>query len=415
MGARQVGKTYIVDDYFSHAFEKYIKIDLLKDPRIINMYLEKKNSDDIFETIQLEYGINFNDTVVFFDEIQKCHKLIEDLKYLCINYPKARIICAGSLLGVSYRETNISMPVRYVIEEYMYPLDFEEFLVVTGNERYIPVIRKCYDNNEPMNDTLHKSLLDIFYRFLFLGGMPEVVQNYLDNNQSLVGVDDKIIKNIINIYKEDMSKYITSIKERMRIERIYDKIIPQLSKENPKFMFAKIDDTDNRKRDYISALDWLTKSNIIYTCNQITKPVYPIKFFKNVDAYKIFLNDTGIMANLAEISASNIIMDGDYQAKGILAENYVATELVKHGFSLLYYSQKGMNSQSIEIDFIIQIEDKVIPIEVKAANDKQMKSLKYYIEKFNPLYSIKLSSSNFGFQNRIKTVPLYATFCIEKK
>jgi len=414
-GARQVGKTYIINEYLSK-YKNYLKIDLINDDRLIDIYKLKLSNDKKFERIELEYNISLNNVTLFIDEVQKCLGIIEDLKYLYLKYPNLRIVVAGSLLGVSYRENEeLSMPVGYVDIEYMYPLNFREFLTVTNNERYIPIIEKSYNENKPLDDLMHRNLLDLYYKFLFLGGMPEVIKNYLDNNQNIVDMDKKIVESIINIYKDDMTKYIKNNQKRMRIERIYDDILPQLSKENPKFTFAKIDSSDNRKRDYISALDWLLRSKIIEQCTQVTKCEYPLNFFKDNNSYKLFLNDTGLMCNIGNVSPNNIVMDGDYQAKEIIAENYVANELKKNNFDLLYYSKKSINNQSMEIDFLVQIDDKVIPIEVKANSDSQSKSLKSYIKEFNPPFAIRMSTKNFGLENNIKSVPLYAAFCIRNE
>ena len=315
------------------------------------------------------------------------------------------------MLGVKLKRLSASFPVGKVYEEKMYPMDFEEYLWAIGKERYIKYIEKSFiDNSECI---YHTELMEEFNRFLFLGGMPKIIQDYIDNSQKLSEVNKSLIANIINSYVLDMKKY-TDDKENIRIERIYNDIPSQLAKENQKFVFAKLDKHDNRKRNYITSIDWLISSLLVLPCYNITNPKYPLKVYFDYDSYKLFLNDTGILCNLAGISSVDVLMNNNLDYKGVLVENYVATELLKMGFDLGYWSRKDKTSGSSEVDFIIQNNSNIIPIEVKAGTDMKSKSLEVYNERYNPDLIIKISAKNFSKYDNLKTIPLYATFCLKK-
>lgn len=210
-----------------------------------------------------------------------------------------------------------------------------------------------------------------------------------------------------------MKKYTKDDKENIRIERIYNDIPKQLAKSNQKFTFAKIDIQDNRKRDYITALDWLISSLLVLPCYNVTIPEYPLKIYYDYDSFKIYLNDTGILCNLASITSVDVLMNNDLKYKGILVENYVATELMKMGYDLSYWSRKDNSSAVSEVDFIIQKDSRIIPIEVKAGTDMKSKSLETYNKKYSPKLMVKISAKNFGLKGNLKTIPLYATFCLK--
>lgn len=415
-GARQVGKTYLINEFCKNCGKEYYKFDLLEHQEIKDIFENSMNIKEAIKIFALTNNIDLksDNIIIFFDEIQVSEKLIEALKYFHINYPNIDIIAAGSLLGVSLKKLKASFPLGYVHEQEMFPLNFQEFLNVTNNARFIPIIETAYKKNEPLDEAVHKLLLNLYNKFLLIGGMPKVVQNFLDNNQDYSSLDFNIQNDIIAEYNRDIAKYNHEDKEKLRITRIYNAIIPELAKENPKFTYAKLDKKDNRKNDYITALDWLTSSNVILKCNQVTNPTLPLVAYENEDSYKLFMNDIGLMSYKSNINRGIIISDGDYPFKGRLAENYVACELASNNIKLLYYTKKNMNNNGMEIDFLIQNEDGVIPIEVKAGQNTFSKSLNFYLKEFNPKYAIRISGKNFGFENNIKSVPLYAVFCIKE-
>ena len=415
VGARQVGKTYIITKFCKDYFKNVISINLMKDKDLINIFKEDysfENKVALFETV-LGQKISGEDTVLFVDEVQESEDFIESLKFFNESDETYNIICAGSLLGVTLGRFTKSFPVGKVIKKEMFPLNFEEFLMATNNERYIPLIKKSYETNEKLPYIIHETLLHLFHIYLFLGGMPEVIQDYINNNGDLVKTNKDIIEKIVNSYINDMGKYVSTSKESLRIKAIYSDIPSQLAKENQKFIFANLETKDSRKRDYITAIDWLINSKLVLKCNMLTTPLFPINGYVDKDSYKLYLNDPGIMNYFLNVPSSAFLLDMDYSYKGVVTENYVASELSKNNNKLFYWSRKGKNKGNAEIDFILQQDIDVIPIEVKSSNNVQAKSLNVYVETFKPKYAIRISSKNFGFENNIKSIPLYAVFCIK--
>ena len=415
VGARQVGKTYIITKFCKDYFKNVISINLMKDKDLINIFKEDysfENKVALFETV-LGQKISGEDTVLFVDEVQESEDFIESLKFFNESDETYNIICAGSLLGVTLSRFTKSFPVGKVIKKEMFPLNFEEFLIATNNERYIPLIKKSYETNEKLPYIIHETLLNLFHIYLFLGGMPEVIQDYINNNGDLVKTNKDIIEKIVNSYIDDMGKYVSTSKESLRIKAIYSDIPSQLAKENQKFIFANLETKDSRKRDYITAIDWLINSKLVLKCNMLTTPLFPINGYVDKDSYKLYLNDPGIMNYFLKVPSSAFLLDMDYSYKGVVTENYVASELSKNNNKLFYWSRKGKNKGNAEIDFILQQDIDVIPIEVKSSNNVQAKSLNVYVETFKPKYAIRISSKNFGFENNIKSIPLYAVFCIK--
>lgn len=412
IGARQTGKTYIIEKFCNEKYKKFVKINLFEDKRLIDIYNEISEFDKRVEFINKTYNIDFNDkeSVLFVDEVQESEEFIESLKLFCES-GYTNIICAGSLLGVKVKRFSKSFPVGKIHQEILYPMNFEEFLIATNNEKYIDSIKDSFVNNKEC--IFHKDLIDLLHRYLYLGGMPELVQNYIDNNQDLSKVDENILKDIASSYIKDMTKYTKEPIETIRIQNIYKNIAPQLLKENPKFMYAKFD-KKNRKSDYITALDWLVSSRLILSCNLIKNPEYPIKLYEDNQNYKLFLSDVGLLRNMMGINVFDIFFQNDYKYKGILAENYVAIEFANCFEDIYYWSKRGNeNNNQAEVDFVIQIGTDIIPVEVKAGDNIKSKSLDVYNQEYNPKIRIRISSKNFGREGNLISIPLYATFLVK--
>ena len=416
VGARQVGKTYTITKFCEDHFKNVIAINLMKDKKLINIFSNNDYSFEekvyILETVLFQ-KISGEDTVLFVDEVQESEDFIEALKFFNESDETYNIICAGSLLGVTLSRFTKSFPVGKVIKKEMYPLNFEEFLMANNNEKFIPIIKECYNLNKEMPKIIHDKLLFLYYNYLYLGGMPEVIQNYIDNCCDLVKIDNNIIKNIVNSYIDDMGKYVKNVNESLRIKTIYHDIPGQLAKENQKFIFSKLDDKGSRKRDYITAIDWLINSKLVLKCNCLTIPNFPLAGYMSNDTYKLYLNDSGIMSYCLKIPPLAFIQSADYTYKGVVTENYVANELAKNNVILYYWTRKGKNKGNAEVDFILQQGIDVIPVEVKASDNVRSRSLNLFMENFNSKYGIRISAKNFGFENNIKSVPLYAVFCIK--
>ena len=410
IGARQIGKTYIIKEFCQKEFEKNIYINLLDNPQIVDLFEQSIPTEEKFTKMQwiLNTEIDLEKTIIFFDEIQLSEKLISNLKYFCESEKPFKIICAGSLLGVKINRFHSSFPVGKVKMEYMYPMDFEEFLMATSSQGLIDEIYKCYNSSIPMTSALHEKLMGLYRMYLCVGGMPQAVQNIVNVNQNIFDFDKGIIRNIIESYLNDMNQYIFNNTEKSKIEAIYKSIPSQLGNVSNKFQYSKIN-SNARSRDYESAMQWLISSTMIYKCNLLKSIQIPPKAYADEEYFKLYLSDVGLLTSLLEIQYNDILLDNSFLYKGNIAENYVATQLVRNGLSLYYWK----SNSDAEIDFILYNEDGLIPIEVKASDNITSKSLNSYMKQYNPKYAIRISSKNFGFENNIKSVPLYATFLIK--
>lgn len=410
VGARQIGKTYIINEFCNKEFEEYIYINLLEENEIVKIFEEKINTQEKFNRLKiyLDKDINLEKTIIFFDEVQVCEEIISSLKFFNESSEPYKIICAGSLLGVKLKRMKTSFPVGKVKMINMYPLDFEEFLLANGSKALRDEIEKCYNNNIPMDSVLHNKALNLYRLYLCIGGMPEAVKNFLDNGKDILKFDKSIIEDIYISCLNDMNKYVTNKFEATKIESIYKSIPSQLGNQSNKFQYGKIS-SNARKRDYETALEWLLSSTMIHKCTILNKIEIPPLGFAIEDHFKLYLSDVGILLNMLQIKYNDIILDNLLQYKGIIAENYVATQLVANGQKLMYWE----SGNQAEIDFILYNDDGIIPIEVKANDNVGSQSLNIYMNRYNPKYAIKLSTKNFGFINNIKSIPIYATFLIK--
>lgn len=276
IGARQIGKTYIIREFCQKEFKQNIYINLLEHPEIIKIFkqeisiLEKFNRMKIY----LDIDIDIKNTIIFFDEIQESEELISSLKYFNESEEPFKIICAGSLLGVKLKRMNTSFPVGKVKMLNMYPMDFEEFLIANGNKGLIDEIYKCYNSNIPIDSILHEKSLDLYRLYICVGGMPEAIKNLLNNNKDILKFDKSIIEDIIQSYLNDMNKYVQNKSEAIKIEAIYKSIPSQLGNQSNKFQYGKIS-SNARKRDYEIALEWLLSSTMVHKCPILNKVEIP--------------------------------------------------------------------------------------------------------------------------------------------
>ena len=410
VGARQIGKTYTIDEFCKNEFTNYIYINLLNNKEIIEIFKENINTEEKIKKMELSLGhtIDYENTIIFFDEIQESEELISALKFFCESKVSYKIICAGSLLGVKINRFHSSFPVGKVRIINMYPMNFEEFLWAMDYEIAIPEIKRCYQENVKMSDSIHEKLLNYYRMFLCVGGMPRMVLS-LKETQKILEVDKSIASNIYKEYLMDMNKYVTNVTEGIKNKTIYNSIPSQLANLSNKFQYGKINN-NARKRDYETSLDWLISSKMVLRSNLVKKVEIPIKAYIDDDYFKLYLSDIGLLVSILEIRYNDIMLNKEFMYKGVLAENYVATELI-HNYETLYYWK---SENRAEIDFLINAKDGIIPIEVKANTNNNSKSLNLYMEKYKPSFAIRISSKNFGFENNIKSVPLYATFCISE-
>ena len=411
LGVRQCGKTYIINEFCQNEYKNYLKINLLERNDVVNLYKENINSEEKYKRLKAMINFDFDteNSILFIDEIQESEELISELKYFCEEHNNVRIICAGSLLGVKLKRLTKSFPVGKVYIKNMYPMDFEEYLIANDENFLIESIKECFVNNKPML-SLHTKALKYYNSYLLTGGMPESVLNLININGDYIKYDKNIISNIIESYFDDMKKYIQTQTEALRIRALYESLPSQLSNSSHKFQYSKLN-TGAKSRDYELPLDWLLSANMVQKVNCVKTIEKPLKGFEDSDTFKLFLSDIGILNNLLNISINDILNDNLKIYKGIITENYVANQLLANKIPLFYWK----NKQNVEVDFLIETKDGIIPIEVKSSDNTQSKSLKIYNGLFNPPYAIRMSTKDFGYnsETKIKSVPLYATFLIK--
>lgn len=276
IGARQIGKTYIIKEFCKEEFKNYIYINLFEQTEIIKIFDEEISTEEKFKRmkIYLDKDIDLKNTIIFFDEVQESEEIISSLKYFNESSEPYKIICAGSLLGVKLKRMKKAFPVGKVKIINMYPMDFEEFLLANGNEELINEIKKCYTNLEPMSDVLHRKALELYKLYLCIGGMPEAVKNLVTNNKDILKFDSTIISDIIESYLNDMTKYVENKAETVKVENIYKSVPAQLGNMSNKFQYGKID-SNARKRDYESSLNWLLSSTMVQKSNLLGKVEIP--------------------------------------------------------------------------------------------------------------------------------------------
>ena len=412
LGVRQCGKTYVIKDFCKNEFENVCVINLLERDDIIELFSRPINSEEKYNILKtmLNYDIEDENTVLFIDEIQESEDLISQLKFFCENHNNVNIICAGSLLGVKLKRLKKSFPVGKVWMIDMFPMDFEEFLLANNREKFVDLLKDCFNNNKFLGSPLHEELLRYYRIYLLTGGMPEAIQNIVDANLDYVKYDTKILKNILASYYKDMRKHVKNEAEALKIERVYRTLPSQLMNASKKFQLSIID-VDARNREYETAIDWLMGSNMIIKCECVSLPEIPLKGFVDNETFKFYLSDVGILCTILGLSVRDIVTDNISLYKGIIAENFVANQLLCNGFDLFYWK----NTATAEVDFLLYTADGVIPAEVKAGENTQSKSLKVYMEKYNAKYAIRISTKDFGYdpKTKIKSVPLYATFLIK--
>lgn len=409
-GARQVGKTYSILNFAREEYENMVYLNFETDPRLIETFNENINPDYLIPILSriTNQTIVKEKTLIFFDEIQLCERALTSLKYFYEQAPEYHIIVAGSLLGVAVNREKFSFPVGKVDIKTLYPMNFEEFLLALDEVQLVEEIRKCYLEDKALPVFFHNLAMEYYKKYLIVGGMPECIVKYRETKDLILvrHTQDMILLSYLN----DMSKYnITN--EIKRTRQVYDNITVQLSKENTKFQY-KILKSGGRASEFENAIEWLTLSGIvnkIYSLDNIAKP---LENYKNIENFKIYISDTGLLCAKKKIIAEDILylFDELNDFKGGLTENYVNIHFnINEKEQYFWKAPKG----TAEIDFIVMNGNKIIPVEVKSSENTRSKSLKVYMEKYKPEYAIRISTKNFGFENGIKSVPLYAVFCID--
>jgi predicted AAA+ superfamily ATPase len=408
-GARQVGKTYTALTFGAEYYKNTAYFNMEDSRETAAIFERDLNPDRIIRELAAKSGQSIfkGDTLIIFDEIQASERALTSLKYFCEKAPEYHVIAAGSLLGIALNREKYSFPVGKADMMTLYPLDFEEFLWATDNKAICAMIREAYRQFMPMS--LHETALDLYKTYLVVGGMPMAVKEYADTKDfNFVLAAQKTLN---DAYIADMAKY-ASPHETTKIMAAWGSVPGQLAKENHKFQYRLIK-SGARAYEYETPLDWLKAAGVISKCVKITEGKMPLSAYAENSSFKVYMVDTGLLCSKFDIAA-NIIIDSPPSFggfKGALAENYVMQALVSSGFNPFYWSSAG----KAELDFVIQDkEGNIIPIETKSADNVKAKSLMTFVAKYEPPYSIRVSAKNFGFESRIKSIPLYAVFCMER-
>lgn len=400
-GARQIGKTWVMEQFGAESFEYTVKFDFDRQTELKHAFEISKEPARIIKELTLYCDVPLIEgrTLLIFDEIQECEEALNSLKYFCEDTPGWHIIAAGSLLGVAVRKRRMTVPVGKVDVIRMYPITFKEFLLASD-----PVIyRHVEDIDEPCHlpEILLNKLKTEYRRYMVCGGMPEAVNAMLEN-QGMQAVDH-ILQNILDLYELDFAKYAEPI-QIPRIHAVWHSLPSQLSKENRKFIY-KVLKTGARSKEYENALLWLEDAGLIHRVNNISKPGIPLSAYEETDAFKIYACDCGLLRRLARLPGS-IVMDpsANYtEFKGAMAENAVLLSLLSvcNGDSPYYWT----SGNRAELEFVVQYGEEIIPIEVKAENCINGKSLMIYSEKYHPLNRIRYSFLNLQQNSGLLSCP----------
>jgi hypothetical protein len=407
-GARQVGKTHIIREFGEKHYKNVVYFNLETNQIVNSYFAENIEPERILRFLESEseQRIVPGNTLIIFDEIQSCERALTSLKYFNEQTPEYHIIGAGSLLGVAINLEKYSFPVGNVDSVTMFPMDFEEFLWALNQERLCEYIKTAFEKNEALPYALHEKALDIYRQYLIIGGMPKAILEFLGTGSYLTVPD--VQNKIINDYIADMSKYATNT-ESVKIRAAYDSLPVQLAKDNKKFQY-KLAQKGGTATIFGTAIEWLLFAGIVLKCERIVQGFMPISVYRDLFAFKLYMSDVGLLTMKSGISHHMILSAGEVENSfiGAITENYVAQALACKQYGLLYWTSEGI----AELDFVLQKGDEIIAVEVKTGRRVKSKSLNLFVTKYKPAYSIRISSKNFGFENNIKSVPLYAVFCI---
>ena len=406
-GARQVGKTYLVNEFGQNEYSDLIYLNFEQDPDIKELFAGSLKADILIENISLYIGrkIAPQNSLIFFDEIQVSEEAISSLKYFYEQRPEYHIIAAGSLLGVSVGKER-SFPVGKVNFMNMFPMNFNEYLMALGEELLLEKLMNP-KSIDPLPEPIHNKLLSHFKMYLFLGGMPEVLQSYLINKD--ITEVRTIQEEILESYSRDFSKY-TVKSQVVKTSEVWNSIPFQLAKENKKFKYSNVR-KGARASTYEQTIEWLRKAGLVYIANNITSPKLPLSGYANPAKFKVYLLDTGILGAMLNLSSDLILKDSKLfsEYNGAFIENYVADELIISGSKNLFY---WTSKSDAEVDFIITYKDKIYPVEVKSGTSRNIKSLRIYADKYKPEFIFRISPRNFIKDKDFINIPLYAVFSL---
>lgn len=400
-GARQVGKTYILKEFGAREYSEVVYINCDDNNDMQNMFVDY-DVDRIIRSLSAISGVSIkpSTTLLILDEIQEVERGLASLKYFCEKAPGYHVAVAGSLLGITLHE-GTSFPVGKVDMLYMYPMDFEEFLLAMGKEQLVELLR---NNSWATLTPLRGMLTELLRQYYFVGGMPEAVKTYVERGD--IWEVRSIHSKIIDAYRNDMSKHVPK-QQVQRINMVWNSIPSQLARDNKKFIYGALR-KGARANDFEIAIQWLVDSGLVHKVHRISKPVVPLKFYEDMASFKLFLLDCGLLGALSETPPEQILIGDNVfeEYKGAFTENYVLQQLKSLPRTFVYYYSN--DNSTLEIDFVVQHEAHVIPIEVKAEENLRAKSLRQFVTDNSDLHGVRFSMSDYREQDWLTNVPLWA-------
>ena len=409
-GARQVGKTYILEEWFGrNHFKNCVRVNLAQNASMVQTFEGDLKPQRILEAIEASYGVKIypGETLIILDEIQKSGRALMSLKMFCEEAPQYCVAAAGSLLGVKIKKDESIYPVGKVKNLDLYPMDMEEFLWATGREELAEQIHRHFREMYPMPEAGHRAALEAYRQYLVVGGMPEAVLKYSATGSIVAAAEAQA--DILRDYMADTTQYATE-GESVKIRACYNSIPSQLAKENLKFQY-KVVRRGGTASIFGASLDWLKYAGLIYQCGLVDSAFLPLKAYVDPSDFKVYMNDVGLLTQhsgippqllLSEIELDNSFMGG-------MTENYVAQALTAAGHKLYYWKNENVG----EVDFVIQGTQGVIPVEVKKAFRTKSVSFNKFRQLYSSAQSIRFSKKNFGRIDDLQAIPLYAIFCLK--
>ena len=401
-GARQVGKTFIIDKFAKENYKHYIYINFDERPAYKAIFDGDLDIESLIKKMSLRIPnaeLIANETIIFLDEIQNCPNARTALKFFALD-GRFDVIASGSLLGINYKEVR-SFPVGYVEHLEMHSLDFEEFLWANGvSKQSILDLKEYFNKKEKVPTAMHEKMMELFKEYIVVGGMPRVVEEFIETNNFSNVL--KLQKSIIGDYLDDIAKYAKE-SEKAKARACFSSIPKHLSKDYKKFRYGYVEPRATAKK-FEGSLMWLYDAGIINFCNNLTIPELPLEGNARSDIFKVYMKDTGLLMAMLEDGSQADIIDGNLGIyKGAIYENIIADIFAKSGKKLYYFE----HNSKIEIDFFIRYNNQAIAVEVKSADNTKSKSMNSIIENWNVKHGIKLSSKNIGAADKVDCYPLY--------
>lgn len=405
-GARQVGKTHTLRQFGQENFKNVVYVNLETNLSIASYFNGNIAPEKIIRYLESSVGEKIipGETLIIFDEIQSCERALTSLKYFYEETPEFYIAAAGSLLGIAINRQQYSFPVGKVETLTLYPFDFEEYLWARARHLLCDEIKNAFDHMVPLPEALHQEAIELFREYLIVGGMPACINAFLKNGSFL---DVPLVQNgILDNYIADMAKYASNT-DSVKIRACYNSIPAQLAKDNKKFQY-KVVQKGGSSTIFGASIEWLGLAGIVLKCQRISQAIEPVSVYADLSAFKLYMGDVGLLVMKSGISQQTILSGESNTFMGAVTENFVAQQLAAKGYDLYYWESKSI----AELDFVLQKDNQIIGIEVKKGEHVKSRSLSVFVNAYKPTYSVRLSLKNFGKKDGLRSVPLYAAFCL---